>query len=309
MKKIIISAAIIAAAAVGCSKTNSHTEVVDGKTKEIRIGTSLSDLTASSKAALTSADAVQGLQILRWDATQEPTDFSAATLITADRVDDATNIAFATPQYYDPKLNAYFAGYYPAALSHDAGSVKWVQDGKTDILRAGRIDMGTDAEPLSPVLEFQHILTQFEIICIAEADKTAEVRARWGKIDSISTYRGDTVVMNLVDMYITDTNPRWFHKFVKPDYTNDFEAVDIQAPDDKSVTTASMHYSNGFAKMDFYIHTENQDVREVSFRDPSGDFKAGKRYVITLTFNTKGIEVKSTIADWTDGATFEEELD
>lgn len=199
MKKILLSAIIIAAA-IGCSKKNTETTI--DQSGQIRLSSGIQ----ASRAAYSGDVAVAGLQILRANAAGvAPTSFDDAALIVADRTADDADITFATAQYYDGANNAYFVGYFPAAVVA-SNVATWTVDAKTDIMTSQVVDAGTDALPLNPALAFKHALAQIEVICKAEAGNHEAVKTRWGKIEYIKLKDATpTVTFTYADQSVDDS--------------------------------------------------------------------------------------------------------
>lgn len=301
MKKIVLSAILIAAT-IGCSTINKDTEP-DKESGRIRLGSSMSNMEAKSKAALNSTSAVTGLQMLRVDADTPPSDFTTASLVAANRVDDATSVVFATPQYYDSEQHSYFMGYYPAADASIPAERSWAIDGKTDIMTTDIYDAGTYGSPIVPKMRFKHALAQIELIITSETGHTNEVRAHWGNIVQIQTHLANNKAsLKLNPISLVFSNPSEV-PFLKSDYSSEFTSLVIPEHDNTEINAAGMFAPTGqkfqiILKVGALVSSPVIDVDLGS----GNSLQAGKRYVITLVFNTKEIKVKATsIEAWAKG--------
>lgn len=314
MKKIIFSALVVATA-LGCSKGDNGAQIAGGETSQIKIGVALPDIAVSpsSRVAYDGDVPIKGLKFIRVDATEMPTGRwpDKATRVLGDRTDNGTNIVFATEQYYNGVVNnAYFMAFDSKAKEYSTYAMDWSLDAKTDVLYTDFYDAGTVSSPIVPVMQFKHALAQIEVVCKAEAGKLDEVKARWGKIEYIKFKDALSYLMySSQSWFILDDTPEGSPPnfsdlpFVQSDYDTDFQAIDIPANDNTTVTAAGMFAPLIVPTFTLLVKTENQPEKVVLVDLGAGNvLKAGEKHVITFTFNAREIVVTTTIEDWSEGA-------
>lgn len=308
MKRIIfyITVLVATAAAVGCSKTKPETNPNKGD-GVIRVVADVPDTPAASRVAFGGNDAIKGLRFMRVDATTKPQPGSYYdALFSGDRTDDATNVTFDTPQYYHPTKNTYVMGFYPVETAEfeDKTYAIWPSiNGKVDYMCTEVYDVGTLNNPIVPVMRFKHILFQLEIVCVAQAGQTDEVRARWGKIEYI---KAQTQISAGVQAFVSTIafGTLSVVSLSKPNYTDDFVSTDIQASDNTAVTCAAMippPYDNGETVTLRIKMSKHAEFEQKVTLGAGKTFKAGEKHVITLVFNQRNITVKSSIEPWSKG--------
>lgn len=302
MKKLLISA-IIVAAIVGCSK-REIIGVVDEGPRLISLSSDM-DASVSSKVAYGGTDVeVGGLQYLRKDATAAPTSFAGSTVIGGTKaVGGAVNLVPA--QYYANASNkAYFVGYHPAGAVA-AEVVTWTVNATTDIMTTTVGDAGTDVAPLVPNMTFNHELCQVEVICRPETNQQAATQARWGNITAIA-FKGATSTLTYTYATLAVANGAGTANipFVKSDYTTAFAAIAMPVSGNTTVNAAGMFVPTGTNTFTLTVTTANKGATDVTVTlDAAKTLVKSNKYSVTLTFNTKSIVVKATIAPWTAGGT------
>lgn len=300
MKKLLISV-IIVAAIVGCSK-REVIGVVDEGPRLISLSSDM-DASASSRVAYGGSDIeVGGLQYLRKDATAAPTSFAGCTAIGGTKaVGGAVNLLPA--QYYANASNkAYFVGYFPAGTV-TADVVTWPVNATTDIMTTAVGDAGTDVLPMIPNMTFNHELCQIEVICRPETNQQAATQARWGNITAIA-FKGatNTLTYTYATLAVAKGTGTANIPFAKPDYTAAFVAMAMPASGNTTVNAAGMFVPTANNTFTLTVTTANKGATDVLVTlDTGKTLVKGSKYTVTLTFNTKSIAVKATIAPWTAG--------
>lgn len=312
MKKILLSAMLLAAI-TSCSKSETERPVNEDGLAEIVLSSGV-----VSKAIIEEGVAIEGLQFVRIDGTVMPTDFSTATLapITGSRAGGAgaAAITFANKQHYSATNHSYFTSYYPQG-TYVNGVVKWVIDGKTDILSSNAIDAGTNAAhtSISP-LAYRHELAQIAVVCKAE-DATAA--ARWGKIQSIKLKKAESnLLYSLASMTATAGNVLSDIALLKGEtYELPFLPIDIPTTANTDIVAAGMFAPSASQQFTLEVETEKEGVKILTIDLGNGkSLVRGKRHTATLTFKnvtTPEVEIGITasIEAWqNDGASGEGEF-
>lgn len=303
MKKILFIATVIGAATLfGCSRATGEPQ---GEAQAIRICSDVQGEAVAGKAAYNNKDVVDGLQILRIDAAQVPTNFSDATLLVANRVDNATHVSFTTPQYYDLTNSSYFIGYFPAT-SNDGKRASWKMNGKMDIMTTEKdiYDAGSIFAQKVPVMRFRHALAQLEVICTSEQGTTETARERWGQIEYIKIKE----TAPYVEFWFNDRLLMYINYFPEAialsqaDYTADFAPIDIPDVGSTVVNAAGMFAPSG-QKFSLLVKMKNSSADQEVLVDmgASKSFDKGKRHIVTVIFSAKEIKVKTTIDEWKTG--------
>lgn len=303
MKKLLISV-IIAAAVVSCSEREFIGAVEEEGPRLISLSL---DMEASevSKVAFGGADIeIGGLQYLRKDAPTTPTSFAGSTVIGGTRAVGG-NVNLVPAQYYANASNkAYLVGYYPAGTI-TAEVVTWPVDATTDIMTTTVGDAGTDVAPLVPNMTFNHELCQVEVICKPELNQQAATQSRWGNITAIAFKSAtNTMTYTYSTLAVAKGAGTANIPFVKPDYTAAFVAMAMPVSGNTAVNAAGMFVPTGASTFVLTVTTANKGAQDVTVTlDAGATLTKGKKYTVTLTFNTKSIAVKATIAPWTSGGT------
>lgn len=304
MKKLLLSAMIIAAAITSCSKKTADIDNNDGKV-EIKLNSGI----VVSKAALDNTSSLTGVVFHRVDRVGSggPPNCYGTPGLTANR---ATNgdITFDVPQYYHATLPTFIVSYYPAGTVNQE-DVDIAIDGKTDILcRPMTTISGTAAAPAPTTIEYQHTLAMVEVNCKAENGKDTEVQSRWGKV---------------VGLKLKNTHPTMkvclgtgfdFNHTGTPTtialWNANFEAfAPITLTDANSAVQSRGMFAPNAGVLDLVITTQrdggNPVDKELKITLPgAAEFKAGFKHLLTLTFKAsllEEIEVTSTIKDWEVG--------
>lgn len=330
MKKLLLSAMIIAAAMTSCSKKTTDTVDENDGRVEIKFSSNLNsgDIQPGSKAALEPNSTVTGLVFRRGDITAGDAAGPVgadAPIILGDR-DANGDITFANKQYYLPgTMNPWFCSYYPQG-SMANNVVTWEIDGKTDILIAPSVwGSGVEATPVDMTMNYEHQMAWIEVFIQAEAGKQAGVEARWGKVvgfnlrntatSLIADYTGFLDNNNMVDgderptltTGVVADLPLWGSSdwsAINPSYipqtvSRDPTGQGLFAPTtNQTIELSVMTQGEGLAEP---IVTTNLVV---AMDTP---FSAGFKHKVVLTFmdtpTTPEIKVKTTIEAWKTGGT------
>lgn len=308
MKKVLFSAMIIAAV-VSCSKSETENPIGPDGTNEIKLTAGLT----GTKAAFGAGSAVNGLQFLRKDATaQMPTSFVGGVPVTGNLAAD-DKITFDNKQYYHATDNSYFVSYYPAGTV-GTENVTWGINGKVDIMTTENpVDVGTNLAKLTTAMKYQHRLAQVEVI--VTGDDAAGAAARWGNVTAIAlantpiSMSCDYATMGVSTSGAPTANIALSHT----DYTGTFVPTPVPDAASVAVVAAGMFAPSASRTITLMVQCAGGTETDVTPRTVVVDFDEGKsltaghKHTITLKFaktpSTDEIKATATIEDWKPGNT------
>lgn len=183
MKRILLSLLTLAALA-SCSKEPAPTPAAGDGIIRVVAGVAATRAVADASTGLTGASFI----VVEGGATA-PVSFAGGTAYTGDVAAASGEVTFTSanvPAYNLDDANAWFAAYAPGgALAGDA--IEWPIDGRTDIMVTDAVwNAGKRSAPVSTGLNFNHRLSQVEVVCRAESGAaTSAVRSVWGEITKI----------------------------------------------------------------------------------------------------------------------------
>jgi len=215
-------------------------------------------------------------------------------------------VTFTTAQYYKPNdVKTKLIGVYPVVgtgWSAANGTVTYTIDGSTDIMATSFTE---SAKGGSPVLAFQHLLTQVKITVIAESQEAIDM---WGAINSVTVNgRTDECVVEL-PMPDKSTAPTTTFSKSGDDLVN----LTVCNPASGAAATAltlaepEEDYSFGIcmfepvttaAKLPLKVTTSIGGGVDVEV--PERTYLVTTAYVIQLKLTVKGIIATATVQDWT----------
>lgn len=320
MKKTIYSLSLLVLMA-GCSKDRDKNEMTDG---DIRVNVSIE--TEKSKAVITQATGIAGVQFMKIDALSTPNDYSNLTSPTSGDIASSGAVTFATPFKYNlNNSNAYLIAYYPAKTLA-TGVVTWTVDGKTDIISTDAVwDAGNYAKPNNTGMILNHQLSQVEVVCKAEATSDiATVRSAWGQIKKIEFLNAPTtVIYTLNGLKVTkgttvaafpllaDYNGTVFVNKDVPINTNTVsDAVAMVAP--IAVNTNSFQLQITTDGASAIPGDDIVKILNISLNGANEAMVKGKTHKVTLLFkaNDKIIEIISSVIEpWTPGSSASSDVD
>lgn len=320
MKALVFNMLTIAATFAAMTACTSESDPVDevnphSKEKvEIKLKTGVIDVQtkADSPIGATPTEFAEGtnIQLIRWDYTGTLSELTWATdTYTAVKATaSGTAITFDEDQYYttDGK-NTSFIGFYPVIdgsnVTLSSGTVQFTGlTGKLDILSAKLVDAGTQANPLTNPIQFDHMLSQVKI----KLTGTEEADKLFGNIKKITLANvPDNINMTLGTKTTTIAIP---DNSSKPDI-NVMTSTETEGSLISSLTkeyTILVPPSLGTSGNDITIkiettkhNSENPLTIPVSNIGDKGT-ESGTANNITLTFKDK-ITVTTGITDWKDG--------
>mgnify|MGYP005916083253 CR=1 FL=1 len=260
---------------------------------------------ANAKAELT------GIHFLRKDATDTPTGFSDAALISASR-DKNGDITFTPSQNYNLNgNNTYFVAYWPTAITTEPGKLTWTISGNVDILKTEIYNAGSYTAPVITGLTFHHALAQLKVILNVDENTSLEVaKAVWGQITKIELTTSETMTYTYATNELTNSatttdlqlyNPNYsaFTSYTLVENNADVIAIGMFPP---STETAPI-------KLKVTGNTGATGEVEVQLKDINGTeagFESGKTHTVTLSLgvNPEKINVfATTIEPWGTGGT------
>lgn len=321
MKRIFTFLAA-AAALAACSKEGQ--EPIAPNDGEIRIYTGVD--APGTKAVVDAATGMTEATFVMKEATAAPAaDFSGGTVYKGSVAATNGKVTFAgsAPTYNHNDDNAYFVAYYPGnALNGNA--VNWTVDGKTDILVTDAIwDAGKYSAPLTGAtgtkLNFNHQLSQVEVVCKAEAGAAhSVVKAAWGKIRKIEFLNAPaTVTYSLAGAPAVSAAGSADFTLLKNynDSNNAFEAIDIPENTNTTANAMAMLYPVApGAGESFKLKVTTAGPAggsaiavevPVSLGGNKTAMGKGQTHTVTLTFEADALNIAvsdTTIDNWGDGA-------
>ena len=317
MKKIFLSLLALAALA-SCSKEPAPTpDAADGRIR-IVAGVAATRAVADATTGLTGASFV----VVEGGATA-PASFAGGTAYTGDVAAASGEVTFtsaAAPSYNLSDANAWLAAYAPGgALTGDA--IEWPIDGRTDIMVTNTVwNAGKYTAPVSTGLNFNHQLSQVEVICRAESGAAASaVRAAWGDITKIEfmgapakmkyDLRGTPAVTTSGSAdfaLLADYDGTVFTPVAIPENGNaTANAVAMLAP--VAATGAeSFRLKVTTAGAAAATPTPIEMEIPVSLDGSAAAMTAGRRHVVTLSFRAESRKIEiaaTTVEEWSAGGT------
>ena len=256
----------------------------------------------NAKAELTA------IHFLRKDATDTPTGFSDAALISASR-DKNGDITFTPSQDYNPNgNNTYFVAYWSTATTTENGKLTWTISGNVDILKTDIYNAGSYTTPNTNGLTFQHALAQLKVILNVADNTSLEVAKNvWGQITKIELETPENMT------YTYETNALTYGTgkpmpLYKDDYSTKFENQTYELVKTNSNVIATGMFPPSKGKLKLIVTGSTGATGEVEVQLMNGnteaDFEPGKSHTVTLSLgvNPKDITVSTTtIEPWTDG--------
>ncbi len=262
---------------------------------------------ADAKAELT------GIHFLRKDATDTPTGFSDAALISASR-DKNGDITFTPSQNYNLNgNNTYFVAYWPTATTTETGKLTWTISGNVDILKTNIYNAGSYTAPNNNTgMIFQHALAQLKVILnVAENTSQDVAQNVWGQITKIELTTSETMTYTYATNALTYSMEKPISLY-KEDYTTKFENQNYTLVKDNAdvIATGMFPPSTGTDPIKLKVTGSTGVTGEVEVQLMNGstaaNFEAGKTHTVTLSLGVNPREITvsaTTIAPWTDGGT------
>lgn len=290
MKKTLI-VAILGIIFSGCTKTGTPEQNVP---INFKAGVSI-----VTKAAITDIDDLEPIQILRAPDHATNADYSSLTAPTiTGTINGSGDVTPSTAQYYNANnaLYAWFAAFYPAAVSISSGVATFTINGSQDLVWAPSVSAGTKDSPnVAFSFAFAHKLSKIQVNIVAE---NVSAVSNWGTVNSIKINSATSL-----DLDIDGSG-----------------AGTLAANSTPVLTDIQTLNASDVAVSDVVLTTSNQDMGSIMILPGTnitlkiattagnetvniGTIEAGKAYTINLTFKLTGITFKATLTDWADGGT------
>ena len=259
---------------------------------------------ANAKAELT------GIHFLRKDATDTPTGFSDAALISASR-DKNGDITFTPSQNYNLNgNNTYFVAYWPTATTTETGKLTWTISGNVDILKTNIYNAGSYTAPNNNTgMIFQHALAQLKVVLkVAENTSLEVAKAVWGQITKIELATSGTMTYTYATNELTNSAITTDLQLYNPNYSA-FTSYTLVENNADVIAIGMFPPSTGKIKLKVTGDTGVTGEVEVQLKDINGTeacFESGKTHTVTLSLgvNPEKITVSATtIEPWGTGGT------
>ena len=261
---------------------------------------------ANAKAELT------GIHFLRKDATDTPTGFSDAALISASR-DKNGDITFTPSQNYNLNgNNTYFVAYWPTATTTETGKLTWTISGNVDILKTNIYNAGSYTAPNNNTgMIFQHALAQLKVVLkVAENTSLDVAKAVWGQITKIELATSGTMTYTYATNELTNSAITTDLQLYNPNYSA-FTSYTLVENNADVIATGMFPPSTETAPIKLKVtgNTGATGEVEVQLKDINGTeagFESGKTHTVTLSLgvNPEKITVSATtIEPWGTGGT------
>lgn len=321
MKHIFISLLVVVALS-SCSKDEPREPYSNEGTIRIYTGVEA----PGSKAVISAATGMSEAAFVAKEGTVSPmNDFSGGTFYKGAVEATSGKVTFSgtAPGYNVNDNNTYFVAYYPAqTLAGDVAT--WPINGYTDIMITNTIwDAGRYSSPHTGAtgakLNFNHQLSQVEVVCKAEAGSAhSVVKAAWGRITAIEFLAAPTTLTYTLTTVptVTATGSAAFAMLKSYSNTgNTFDPIDIPANGNVSVNAVAMLYPVAPTASESFrlkVYTEGPAGGSAIAVEVPVDLGAsqagmvrGQTHKVTLSFSsdTRYISASATTIDnWQDGA-------
>lgn len=253
------------------------------------------------------------------DASGNYTGYKTSAL--AGTVNTSKTLAFSPAEYYLANGNkTKLIGWYPrrdgVTFASDTRVVSFgAIDGKTDIM-VTPLKEGNKTTAISD-LAFSHLLTQISVKVYAPDEATQKL---WGTVNSIAIAgKKQTCTVTLPEATSTDGTTVGSLAFTG---TDDLDLVKVNPTaspstaisypltigiadnaDAATVTTAgyAMFAPQATGKIELKIALSAGGNQTAQVAVPTGGFKAGTSYAITLKFTSAGVTPTVSVTDWATG--------
>lgn len=334
MKKSLSLILVVASLASGCIRNVSDTTTDNKETPIAVTGRSLGiDTKASFEGEVSASNIITALVPASLTDGDYSTQYALGTMtfgIPNEAVGYASDVAGNKNYPANEALTVYLVGLYPSTGWASYGANAAISfTGKQDVMAAPQVST-TKTEAINGTfrnLTFEHLLTKLEINVVAENDAAARA---WGTIKEIKLVKSqanptfnNTATVNLKTgaAVFSGATTSWA-VYDRNDNAITASALSIPTiPAKAGYTLVAPITATSAADADFTIgvtttlggvdYTKNDII--ITLKDKDGNdfagFTAGKSFVLTLTFRSKGIQASASVSPWENGGSADADID
>lgn len=311
MKRILLSLLTLTVLA-SCSKEPATTPVAADGIIRVVAGVAATRAVADASTGLT------GASFIVVKGNQTPPSFAGGTAYMGDVAAVSGEVTFTAggiPTYDLDGQHAWFVAFVPGGALTD-NVIEWTIDGKTDIMVTNNVwDAGTYFDSAWRGLNFNHRLSQVEVVCQSESEAPlSAVRDNWGEITKIefvgasTTMKYDLSATPVVSVsgsadlpLLADYNGTPFASIPIPASGNTTANVVAMLAPVKPTATESfrLRVTTSGTKSD--AATPITMEIPVSLNGSAAAMTAGRKHKVTLTFRAKTELINVTVTyddDW-----------
>lgn len=294
MKKLII---YVSALLLTTACTSETEQDLSNEPKEIQLTAGI--LRTQVKAPIgqendgTLTENLTGVQFLQIDGEKETIDWVSATtpfIGTIAKGAEGTISITSEPHPHYPingsKTN--IMGYYPAGTV-SAGKISMTITGAEDVLYAPAVSGSKAQEDGVGKMAFVHKLTQFKVVVKKAADISTDINGINVKVkDANSTF--DMAVSNgILNNWGT--------------LISTIQPVTNQSTSGNGYTSTGIMLEPGLPTITLSVSAADYTDKDINFTSiDEGTFKAGKSYILTITFGAKDVTGGASIGKWEEGS-------